>query len=67
VSDEEDIATIDDALAQPQSQSADGVSISERSIDDIRKGIQLKRDLEAASTPLRRLVINQIVPSGGCR
>lgn len=62
-----DIAAIEAAEAKVASQSADGVSESNRSASDVIALNKYKRGLQSESNGGLGLVIRQIVPSGAVR
>ena len=67
MSDAADIAALDLAAAKVQSQSADGVSESNRSISDLIAANRYRRELESQAAGGLGFVIRQIVPSGAVR
>lgn len=67
MSDETDIAAIEAALAKPQSQSADGVSESNRPLPDVIAADKYKRALQAQAAGAVGPTFRQIVPSGAIR
>lgn len=62
-----DIAAIEAAEAKVASQSADGVSESNRSASDVIALSKYKRGLQSEANGGLGFVIRQIVPSGGVR
>ena len=62
---ESDIEAIDSRVAKAQSTSADGVSVTRRSVSDEIAWDRYKRDIAATNGTGRGFRIQQIVPSGG--
>lgn len=67
MSDATDQAAIEAALAKPSSQSADGVSETNRSAADLIALNKYKRSLESQVAGGLGFNIRQIVPSGAVR
>lgn len=67
MSDAADIAALEAAEAKVASQSADGVSETNRSASDIIALSKYKRSLQAQQAGSLGITIRQIVPSGAVR